>query len=809
MRDSISVRSIAWKNMSHHKGRTLLTIFTTALSVALVLVVFTYFHSEDNRNKRAAINEIGAFHVQYEDLSVEQQQLIISNPKMKKHYLSYNGKNIHSPTFEKSNIHMAIGYMEGINHGLLELRRGRTPEADYEIVLDEWVLHELGYASKIGQKISLELQVTSDDQKKEMTKTFELVGITEDIAIRKAARAGLMFVSKGFLEQYSPDSEVTVFALLKSNINATSVAQKIGQEGGLSDKQIKINERYTGAYEQNQASILQSVLAVLVIILSSGMVVYNIFNIYISQQIRLFGVMKAIGMTPRQLRRMILIEGLIISFIGSSVGILLGIGCSLAFIPFLGNTGASDSSLYVEVSPLYVGAAFLLGVLFVILAIQFPARRVGKITEIAAIRYNPVADVWRARNTTRSKLNNSLSSFALVSAQVMRHRKRTWITITSITLIGLIFIVTSSILNSMNVGNVAASMVPGDYKLSVNSYRGMDEHLDLLDGEFVKRIQDMNGIQSVFTEMYDEFIYNKQDAAVHLNRIENIRNPNITSEIYGYDDALMQKTLHALGNNAPALEEMKKGNLLIAIAEDGSYKIGDKIRMTPLGEQQAELEFTIVDVLPSYFTYKGDSAYGGTLIAHQDLFKRLGLDQRIKQLSVTVAKQELEQVEQRLREIAIADQRIGFTSFQEIYQEFHGAKRLIEISAYGFITTLLIISVLNLVNSNLTSMIARKREISLIEAIGLSRVQLATHLGSEGVVVVLVSLLLTFILGIPAGYIIVELFKHEATYAEYQFPIGAMLILIAAYMAVQMLTTYYMHRRLSKESLIERIRFSE
>ncbi|MFD1904117.1 FtsX-like permease family protein [Paenibacillus rhizoplanae] len=56
------------------------------------------------------------------------------------------------------------------------------------------------------------------------------------------------------------------------------------------------------------------------------MVIYNIFNIYLSEQIRLFGMMKAIGMTPKQLRSMILTEGLIISLAGSSMGLLLGEG---------------------------------------------------------------------------------------------------------------------------------------------------------------------------------------------------------------------------------------------------------------------------------------------------------------------------------------------------------------------------------------------------------------------------------------------------------------------------------------------------
>ncbi|MBT2292720.1 FtsX-like permease family protein [Paenibacillus albidus] len=813
MRDTFAVKDVALKNLRHHKGRTLLTMGTTALSVALIFVVLTYFHSDDHRNKRAAINEIGAYHVQYEHLTAKQQQQIASNPKIEKQYISYNNRNIKSSTFKKLNIDMAIGYMEGVNDGLVQLRDGRAPVADSEIVLDEWVIEELGYTPRLGQEISLDLQISINGKTENSTHTFKLVGITDDIAVRKAARAGLMFISKGFSQHYSPDPEIILFALLKSDFNAISAAQKIGKSAGLTDKQIVINERYTGAYEQNPTSILQAGLAVLVIVLSAGMVIYNIFNIYVSQQIRLFGMMKAIGMAPQQLRRMIHTEGLIISLVGSIAGVLLGFGGSVAFIPFVGNGATSGSSLYVEISPYIVGAALVSGLLLVTFSVHIPARRVGGISEIAAMRYNPAAETGKKSKKIRNRLKNSLSSLTLVSAQMLRHRKRSWVTIMSITLTGLIFVFAGSILNSMNIGNMAGSMVPGDYKLSANSsYRGTGEQLDILNRQVIRQVQSMPGVQSVMTEMYDAFIYNKEDAAAHLGSLEDLRNPYISSEIYGYDDALMQKTLKAAGQEAAVLEKMKTGNNLIAIAEEGTYRVGDKIRMAKYGEGQEEREFTIVGVIAAYITYKGDSADGGTLIAHQELFKRLGMDQRIKQLSVTVDQEHKEhyiEVEQSLRALPASDRRIEFTSFQEMYHEFSEIKQVVELAAYGFIAALLVISIFNLVNSNLTSMLSRKHEISMIEAIGLSQGQLMMQLGSEGLIVIIVSLLLTCIVGIPAGYIGVEMFKREATYAQYQFPLGSILTLTCAYFAVQVMTTLYMHRRLSKESLIERIRFSE
>jgi ABC-type antimicrobial peptide transport system permease subunit len=800
---------VAIKNLLHNKGRTPLTIFTVALSVALIFVVLTYFYSDDQRNKREAINEIGAYHVQYEHLTTEQEKEITSNPKIEKQYLSYFATNINSNMFSDKNIYMTIGYTEGINDGLIQLIQGRAPITADEIVLDEWVIEALGYSPKLGQEIVLNLQITNGGKVEEITQTFNLVGINGDIAVRKAARAGLMFISKELAERYSSEPNIIIFSLLKSDFNASSIARKIGVEAGLQDTQIKINEHYTGVYEQNPTSILQAVLALLVIVLSAAMVIYNIFNIYISQQIRLFGTMKAIGMAPRQLYLMIHTEGLIIALLGSCIGIVLGICGSLVFIPFLGNVTTSASSLYIEISPYIIGTSVILGLFLVILSIHVPARRVGKISEIAAIRYNPAAETGKSSKNTRIRLGNSLSILTLVSAQIFRHRKRNLVTITSITLTGLIFLVTGSILNSMNTSNMAANMVPGDYKLSTASYRGKDQ-TDLLNNTVIQRIQSMEGVQLVLTEMYDNLIYNRQDAFAHLSNLEEVRNPYIDTEVYGYNDALMQKSLDALGKTSTTLEEMKKENYLIAIGADGgTYQVGDKIRMIQYGEQQQEREFTIIGVLPSYITYKGDSADAGTLIAHQSMFERLGMDQRIKQLSVTVDKGKKQQVEQSLKTIAATDSKINFTSFRDIYEDFNGIKKIMELAAYGFIAALMVISIFNLVNSNLTSILSRKREISMIEAIGMSQKQLLIQLGSEGLMVVGVSLLLTFSLGIPIGYFGVGIFSNEATYAQYQLPLGSILTLICAYISVQVLTTLYMQVQFRKEGLMERIRFSE
>lgn len=273
-----------------------------------------------------------------------------------------------------------------------------------------------------------------------------------------------------------------------------------------------------------------------------------------------------------------------------------------------------SSALYVEFSTYIVCAVFVIGMFLVMLSVYIPAKKVGRISEIAAIRYNPAEDVGKRNSETKNKFKNSISGFSLVAAQLIRYRKRTWVTVTSITLTGLIFVVTGSIFSSMNIDNMAGSMVPGDYKLSVTDSLESDVQLDLLNEKILKQINAIPGIEKIMTEMYAVSTYNKQDANLHLKDLASMKNPEIRTDIYAYDDALMKITLKMLGKDDSMLTELRNGDNLIAVAEDGGYQVGDKIRLAKYGEGHKERVFTIVGVLPNYVTYKGSTSEGELLL---------------------------------------------------------------------------------------------------------------------------------------------------------------------------------------------------
>lgn len=88
---------------------------------------------------------------------------------------------------------------------------------------------------------------------------------------------------------------------------------------------------------------------------------------------------------------------------------MLGVGGSAAFIPFLGNMASGSSELYVQLSPNIACIALITGQILVVFSVYIPAKKVGKITEIAAIRYNPAEDLGKRSHKTKKNSKTQLA----------------------------------------------------------------------------------------------------------------------------------------------------------------------------------------------------------------------------------------------------------------------------------------------------------------------------------------------------------------------------------------------------------------
>jgi putative ABC transport system permease protein len=135
----------------------------------------------------------------------------------------------------------------------------------------------------------------------------------------------------------------------------------------------------------NQIGPLKSILNILYVLLALSVFVsfFGIINtlvLTVFERTRELGMLRAIGMTRRQVRRMIRHESVITALIGGALGLLLGIalgGLLVARLDFVA------FALPVAQLIVFAVAAIVVG----IVAAVFPARRAAKLNPLEALQY--------------------------------------------------------------------------------------------------------------------------------------------------------------------------------------------------------------------------------------------------------------------------------------------------------------------------------------------------------------------------------------------------------------------------------------
>jgi putative ABC transport system permease protein len=118
----------------------------------------------------------------------------------------------------------------------------------------------------------------------------------------------------------------------------------------------------------------------------SAFIINNVFGITISQRLRELALMRAVGASTRQVRRMIVAEALVISITATVLGILGGLGVAKALIALFNAAGAGFPDTPLVLQPRTVIAAAIVGIGITLLSVLVPARRAAKIPPVAAMR---------------------------------------------------------------------------------------------------------------------------------------------------------------------------------------------------------------------------------------------------------------------------------------------------------------------------------------------------------------------------------------------------------------------------------------
>ncbi len=223
-----------------------------------------------------------------------------------------------------------------------------------------------------GDEVSVSFSATGDQ-------TFTVTGIHGD-----ALFAGNYLIStEAYEANFTEDLDPLIMATVADGTDPEAARARI--ETALAEfPQLEVEDRseFLESQEDQINQILVSVNALLgLAIVIAVLGIANTLALSVFERTRELGLLRAVGMTKRQTRRMVRWEAAIVSMFGAVVGVVVGIAFGLAAAEALPESFLSAVTIPYGSLIILVIVAMLAG----LLAAIFPARRASKLDILSAI----------------------------------------------------------------------------------------------------------------------------------------------------------------------------------------------------------------------------------------------------------------------------------------------------------------------------------------------------------------------------------------------------------------------------------------
>jgi putative ABC transport system permease protein len=261
-----------------------------------------------------------------------------------------------------------------------------------QVVEVDWVEGSQAVFSELGEDGVFVDESYADDHDLELGSTVELTfanGVTKQFVVKGifdpptgGSPFGPVTMSAATWDSQTPQPR-NLYSFVKMQGGETDANQAALDKALADFPNAKAQNRQE--FIDNQISGLSSVLNILYVLLALSVIVslFGIVNtlvLTVFERTREIGMLRAIGMTRRQIRRMIRHESVITALIGAALGIVLGIVLAALLIARVDFLVFAFPTTQVIV---FVIAAIVVG----IVAAIFPARRAAKLNPLEAIAY--------------------------------------------------------------------------------------------------------------------------------------------------------------------------------------------------------------------------------------------------------------------------------------------------------------------------------------------------------------------------------------------------------------------------------------
>jgi ABC-type transport system, involved in lipoprotein release, permease component len=696
--------------------------------------------------------------------------------------------------------------------------KGRMPQSENELATDTTVLDLLGVPHEIGQRLTIDYSIND----KQYTKEFVLSGFWESDPV---SRASMVYVAEPFIKtaltgidqkmQKHAIGTGLIFAdiMFQNSWNIDEKMQTIINDSGYSiDKESPnyisygVNWAYVSTnFDLDPTNITAVLSACLLIIFTGYLIIYNIFQISIVKDIRFYGLLKTIGTTPKQIKKIIKGQALLLSTAGIPIGLIIGFLLGIVLLPLIMRTSTCEKT-YISFSPLiFIGAA-----VFSLITVWISCRKPGKIaadvSPVEAVRYTEQGS-GKKRQIKKSLGRGKISKMAF--SNLARNKKKTAIVVISMSLSLILLNSVFTVTNGFDMDKFLSRFVTSDFVIGHANY--FKSHFHFETDEVSQRMIENLSTQDGF-EDGGKIYYNIKDANSSQDGLSR------SLQLYGLEDFPLSQ-LHIVEGELD-WEKLKTGNYIIEgvysddngkiMWEHSNYKIGDKVTVEMFDGTQKEYEVLakaeIVHTLcVRYYTQNGSMMY---LPANE--FANLVKNPVVMSYVFNVDDQHTGAVESYLQNYTkYVEPTMDYESKKVFVDEFNSLRNM--FLTVGGVLSLIIgmIGVLNFINSMLTSIIARRREFAMLQSIGMTDSQLGKLLMLEGLFFALCTIVITFVVGTLFSFVVIQAIAGKLWFFSYRFIILPLLISSPLLVLLSIAIPLIAYRGTNEQTIVERLRETE
>lgn len=683
------------------------------------------------------------------------------------------------------------------------LTQGSLPQAADEVAVQGAMLERMGLPAALGTQVTFPFYDGN-------TETCTVTGL---LAGGENASQFSLFFSQAYAETGSQLAEepYEVYAQL---YGATTMNQwdcqeamfLIGSDAGVERQFVNPSRAFLDSLSVDSQQVLLYGLVGAVILLAAVLVIYGVFYLSVIGRVHQFGQLRTIGMTKKQMRKLVSREGRMLFLRAAPLGIVIGGVVGYFLLP------AGFSILNTLL--LAVGV-FVVVYVITLLSVHKPAKLAAAVSPMEALRYQPQDGMKAAAGR---KLCRNLTPVGLGVMNFGKNRKKATVTMLSLALGGILFMTAATYMTSFDRDAYSRQIY----------FKDAEAHINYTQAAIELEDNGISGLQA--NQPMDQAMVEEILALDGVESVQELKNFGLSYDIptqseYDNDDMawlMTQEEVRTIGQyleeGSADYDQLMSGSYVL-VADNNNveeiygwrFQVGDQLTFHYFdGTGPAERTVTVLGILNDQYNRDNELLEGWFLLPEAVAQSWVSYDTFNTGLLVNAADGQEAAVEAALEPLVAARSELTMETLSQRQAVDAQNVNTIFGAISGLAIFIMLFSILSMMNTLITNIVTRKQELAMLESIGMGKGQVRQMLLGESLLLVLATVGVTLTVGTLCGWFLSRTLAGMGVhYMVFQFPTGFGLAYVAVLVLVPLVITGVSLRTFAKEPLVERLRGME